>query len=584
MTRARRVVAALVGTLLLAGCGGLPLSGGVREPGQVAGPEQRADPGVSALVAGPQPGDSAQEVVEGFLGAQVSAEDDHAVARSYFTPEAAPGWQPDLGVLLYDGAPAVAEQADGRFAVTVRAVGRQDAVGAATVVEPPAPQVLEHVVALQPDGQWRLVSAPPGLSLPRGDRDLAFRPYDVFHLAPDAPGRLSSDSRHLVADRVYVSVDDPPAQALVDRVLAGPSVALEGAAESAVEPGLSAAVTLADVPGVIAVDLAPDGRSLSPAALEQLSAQLVWTLRQVEPFSALRLLAGGAGLEVPGVGDGLQPRASWPLYDPDAQADRAPAYVVADRRLQLLPPAPGETDTLRGLTVTVDGVLEAAVSPRGGQVALLRDDGDDNRTLALIGPRGALVPSPETQAVPGLSSPTWGSGERGLFLLRRSGPRPEVVVVTAGAAPVVVAVDLRDGLVDPSVLRVSRDGVRVALVDGGVLSVGRLVAGESPQQLRITGLRVLARDVTDVAWLDSANVLALVGTGPRLPQPFSVDGTAGEPLSRLGLQGDPVSLAAGGDQPLLVETVVEEQQRTYRDDGTDFTLVPGPSGRPLYPG
>jgi len=78
---------AVVGLLLLLplpACG-LPVPDGVQTSGPVAA--ERGEPlALKVIPPGPQPGASPEEVVNGFLVAQRSPDDDHAVARQFLAP------------------------------------------------------------------------------------------------------------------------------------------------------------------------------------------------------------------------------------------------------------------------------------------------------------------------------------------------------------------------------------------------------------------------------------------------------------------------------------------------------------------
>src|SRR5205823_5014007 len=104
-------------------------------------------------------------------------------------------------------------------------------------------------------------------------------------------------------------------------------------------------------------------RQAAPAQLRALSAQLVWTLRQVSGVVAMRLLADGAALAVPGT-PAVQSLDSWRSMDP-APAVAAPAYFSTGRAWHSVS---GSTDPdlrsaagLQSLAVSADGRMLAAV-------------------------------------------------------------------------------------------------------------------------------------------------------------------------------------------------------------------------------
>lgn len=552
---------------LVAGCG-LPLPAGVQRPGDVPA-EQRLPQPINVLPPGPQPGATAEEVVLAFLAAQSSAPDAHGIARSFLAPAARSGWRDDAGITVYD--PRTADtgrpqpEVDGTVTVTLTldVLGVVGVDGAARV-QPAQPRTQRYRLR-QEAGQWRLVAVPEGLTLSPAGRDRSYDPVRVYFLAPAAPG---VPRRHLVADLVQLQSGQDRAQQVVARLLAGPSSGLGASGVSAFPPGtrLREPVSVSAT-GELTVDLAGQPDALVAAARADLSAQLVWTLRDSLPdFARLRLLVDGAPLQVPGIGT-PQPRSAWGSYAPDGPDATAGLALVGGQLRSLAPPPDDDDDTPAPLA-QVSGAVDLAVDARRGRLAVLTDDGT-TRTLRTGPVAGPLSPVLQD---PGLTSPTWGSGDLGLFALR-TGAHAAVLLLPAaappGTPPVEVQADGLPALDAASLLRVSRDGTRVALVAGGVLQVGRLeLGGRAP---RLVGLRRLASGVIDVAWRTGTTLEVLVQDDepPLLPLlQLSVDGTASTATGLVGVaEGDPTAVAAYDDQPLLVETRAGGRSTLYSGDG-----------------
>lgn len=586
----RRALLALLAVLLATGCG-LPMSGGVLRPGEVPAAQRLPEP-ISVLPPGPQPGAAPEAVVLGFLAAQGSSRDDHGIARGFLAPEARAAWQDDAGVTVYDPRTATTggAQAAGAGGVVVvlslDVLGEVGADGAARV-QPAQPRQLRYRLRQDPAGQWRLVAVPDGLTLSPAGRDRSYDALSVHFLAPLGPPPAT---RHLVADLVQLPADGDRAQEVVDRLLAGPSTGLAGSVETAVPPGtrLRSPVTISAV-GEVTVDLTGAPSGLPEQARADLSAQLVWTLREALPdFTRLRLLVGGEVLAVPGVGQ-PQPRAAWAGYSPDGPLDRPVGIALVAGQLRSLEPVakdrdPASKDRDPPSPAEVSGAVDVAVDARLGRLAALTDDGAV-RTLRTGPLAGPLVAGLQDE---GLRSPTWGSGDLGLFVLR-TGARPAVLLVPAGAGaqPVEVQVDALPALDGSALLRVSRDGIRVALVSGGVLQVGRLeTRGRAPH---LVALRRLATGVIDVAWRTGTSLEVLVEDTepPLLPLlALSVDGTSTQSTGLVGVaEGEPMAIAAYGEQPLLVETRASGRRTTvYSGDAVaGFQVRLRDATRPAYP-
>ncbi|MCW2544869.1 MAG: hypothetical protein JWM40_2421, partial [Frankiales bacterium] len=90
--------------LLMAGCS-LPLPEGVHVSRGAAVVD--SDPGdIQVMPPGPKDAAAPDAVVRGFLGAESSPEDSHAIARRFLTPKAK--WV-DSEVVVYDPATLVVE-------------------------------------------------------------------------------------------------------------------------------------------------------------------------------------------------------------------------------------------------------------------------------------------------------------------------------------------------------------------------------------------------------------------------------------------------------------------------------------------
>jgi hypothetical protein len=580
----RRASAALLAVLVLPACG-LPLEQGVRPAGPVAAEQVQAGP-VQEYNPGPRPGAGAREIVVGFLNAQTSAEDDRALARQFLAPDAREEWDDDATVVVYDpdrfeteldssggGAP------DDQQQVVVRTAGLAtiDSDGAYATDE----TTREEVYRLRRvDGELRLVQVPSGLRLTPQQARLSFLPREVYFLPllPTGPGVDAP----LVADRVFLPAEGGP-DAVVARLLDGPSGALRGAVATGVPDGtgLRRPVEVAD--GVATVDLTAAAAAATGDQRRQLSAQLFWTLQGTSAGSTgLRLLVDGEPLEVPGVG-ALQGPGDWAGSDPVGPAGRTAALYVADGRLQRLDGTPTRSPATDGQLP----VRAVASAPSSGRLALLTEEGGQEvvRTGPAAGPFEPVLSGVDVRSL------SWGSGERGLFLVAAGGDGAGAVLHLPATGPLVeVEVDRPPAAGPLQVVRLSRDGARVAAVFGaGVerrLHVGRVEPGPVP---RLTDLRSVAPglpDVADLSWESGTSlvVLAPLGTPNALPVRVAVDGSEVEPVRTLGLVGVPQAIAAAPGRPLVVGALLDGAPvLLFEQDGL-FRRQPGTGQAPVYPG
>ena len=566
---------------LLSGCG-LPLSDVPRAAGDVAD-EPGRPAGIKVLPPGPQPGASAEDLVRGFLRAQTSPDDDHAVARQFLVSDDV--WDDDAFVLLYQaGSQSVTADPtrSDRVVLGLQPTAQIAADGSYRLapVELQSPE--QYRVQRRADGQLRLSQVPPGLRLQSADLSRSFLARDVFFLGRATAGVATA---RLVPDRVFLPVTVEPARALVQALLDGASRSLSGAVQSAAPAGTELLDVGVTDDGQVSVDLSEQVEALSQRDRQRLSAQLVWTLRE---FTGVRLLVRGQPFQVETV-EAVQTVQDWVTYDPAGLPDTAALYYVQDRRLRTLDELPGGGDATTGV-VPVD---EAAVDLAEAQLAVLTvGPGDD--TLR-IGPMTGSLGAPVFRRSR-LGSLSWGSGDRGLWLLE-SGTSPRVWVVPgagapAGSGPSPVQVPMPPGAGPLTRLEVSRDGARIALVFGDGPS-RRLYVG----QVEPTATAVLVddvvpvapqlADVTDVAWESGTSLVVLArdaGESGLLTLRVAVDGSSSAPLLRQGVEGTPLALAAGPGRRLVVSAAAAGQApRLFRDDGQVFRRQA--LGRaPFYPG
>lgn len=532
----RRAVAAGLVALLLAGCSGIPTSGPIQQGEQVG--VGREDQFIRVIARPPRAGMDRAEVVQGFLEASASFDGDHAVARQYLTTAADATWRPADGVVVYDGTAELAERAGDEVVASAPLVGSITDDGRYEVAAPGREARSVFGLTLV-DGEWRIDALPQGLLLSRPDVDRAFRTYDVYYFDPQF--------EVLVPDPRTVPVIGPALPtALVAALLAGPTDWLAPAVRTGFPDGTGLALDSVPIDnGVARVDLTAVARSADDETRKALSAQLVWTLRQIPDVNAVEVTAGGQPLLVPGVSS-PQPQDAWPAVDPGGLDASATGYVVQGGQVRrLLPDGPravaGQAGTgrppLGDIAVSYDGLLVAGVDPAGTVWS------------------GPMVTGGELEPLAAGSTPVSPQFTRDGALWVTDG---DGVVRTVSTEGVVRRVPVEGLPVRTSVVSVApaRDGARAAVVVRARGRTGLLLARvvRRGADVRLTApVRVESRltEVVDVAWAgaDGVAVLGSDGAGPL--QAFVVDVARGT-LRALGAPTDPVSIAAAPDLPVLI--------------------------------
>lgn len=561
--RSRRTLTAALALplLLVTGCVGIP-SDSAPQPVAAISEATPSDGAPQVEALGPQGGEQPDEIVRGFLAASASNVRSRPSARLYLTPEAAQMWADDAGVTVIAPDTALVPGDDGsQVTLTGRVLGRVDTAGVYVGADESLRQVLSLV---QVDGQWRIGNPPPGVLLRLDVFQRAYVSYNLYFLDPTGT-RVVPDPRYLLSGSAA------RANSLVEKLLDGPSPFLADAVRSELGPDVSLVSNVQEVREVV-IDLTGLGER-SPASLQGLSAQLIWTLKQVS-ISELTLRSDGQPLTVPGAG-GVQTSSDWQAYGPDViPADDLGHFVSAGGvwttdGVPLAGPAGQGTYNLVSAGVSSGQQLLAGVSAvPGGATLLIGGYGD------------ALAPVLSGRS---FTPPVWVSLQQELWTVRDG---IEVVRVPVGAAPQTI---ISGGLADGETIRalqVSRDGTRAAVVSGpdgaGELSVARVVRSGSTVQLTgFTRLPTDLRNVVDVSWATSTQLLFLAtdpADGRTKPWLISVDGAVLRVQSVANLFGALTSIAAAPGRNALVSAAGTMYQL---DDLFWTTLV---RGRPFFSG
>jgi hypothetical protein len=566
----RAAVAVLLA--FVTGCSSLPTSGPVRSGRDLQA--DRVDVGVRVIGQPPLPGATPQDIVLGFLQAGADFVNDHAVARLYLAPQARQQWRPNTGTAVYDrsaGAFSVEPREDGRIVVAAAQVAAIDGEG--HYARAAAGSRLSRTFGMtRVDGEWRIASLDDGLVLTRSDVQETYRRLDLHFLAPSR--------RVLVPETVFLPAVPGLSTALVSRLLSGPTSALAAATTTAFPRGTSLAVSSVPVrDGIALVNL--DGSALQADATARvlMSAQLVWTLKQLPDFQGMRITVEGEDFAVPGQGQ-VQARDAWSGYDPGGLPRGAVPYAVRDGRLARV----------------VDGRLTAVAGPAGDGRMVIRRPAvslDGSRAAGLVDRGRTLVTGrfseetmPERLSGAALSTPSWD-------------PMGNVWVVDAAVGRVWVVPDgtrkpqevavpvLPAGRVTS--LRLARDGARVAVVAGvgdqARLYVGTVVRRRSgAPAVELAGLTEVLpelRGVRDVAWTDASR-LAVLGSDSGAPVGPLLVGSDGYELDPVESRDDLVTLAAAPPgRPLIAGTASGRiSQYTPARGWVDL----GPGSDPTYPG
>ncbi|WP_314308173.1 GerMN domain-containing protein [Actinomyces johnsonii] len=275
---------------VLGGCTALPNSSGVTRSG-VAASDTDA---LIETAPGPGEGDSAEDVVNGFLRAAIAGfSDDFATAKQFLTERTAAQWKPLETVSAYSGStePQVSVAADGAFTVTSGQVGVLDSLGVFTPAEEGATYVGEFSLATNSTGQWRIVGLPHGILLPFSRL--------MQNFAVSALAFLSWDRARFVSELRWYPRSSQ-ADSLLSGLLGGPSAWLHDGAFSLIPRNAERASRGVVVEaGTATVHLSADSDPASEDARRLMVAQIEQSLLQISGIDRVRVLAGTVDLGAP---------------------------------------------------------------------------------------------------------------------------------------------------------------------------------------------------------------------------------------------------------------------------------------------
>jgi hypothetical protein len=523
--KSRRLVAVAVAAALaavLSACAGLPTNSAVQQGSQVGEPAVQP---VRVQPDGPVAGAAPDQILRGFLRACAGAgfDDDHAVARSFFTLAVKDEWLPDSGVQVYrDGTPPKVQMLNPTTVrVTASVVAQIDRDGRYRET-PPGTQAQATFGMEKVAEGWR-ISAPQkgfGLWLSASDLDRIYRPFTIAY--------VSTSAGTIVGDRRWFPITPALATTLARAQLAPVPSYLMGAAQTGVPAGTSLAVDAVPIQsGRAVVDLSASALSADPDLRRAMWAQFVTTLMQVPSVTAVSLEVQGAGLDLPGTPNDVSV-ATILGYQPGSSDSATTAILRAGTKLSWVSSdQPPDQNDLRKVPLPTASPALPSIPTGWGSLALssnsreIAGTGGDHEDLARwqggrmfqLAKFGSRLTKPSYDSLNGL----WVAGQVGgatkvwvvdTTLSPMAKARPRAISAPWLASRTVLA------------FRVASDNQRVALITtdraGGdeQVEIAGIVRSSRGVPLALTAeaLRVgwTLTAATDLAWVDDSN-LAVVG-------------------------------------------------------------------------
>lgn len=600
----RRMLAAVVISALgLTACAQIPVGGKVSSL-KIDVP----DPGLIYLsVNGPVTGADPEQIVEGFISAQVAGQkDDWKVAKEFLTPAAAAKWQPVghttvfAGELLLkpaepsttgedhaDGKPEgqTADQTEGSSddpgdpsagsqptaTSSARAVSVEGTINVSATIDangiyaeavPDAQSKLNFDLIKDHNGQWRISTVADGYYISQPIFHSQFRPVSVYF--------LSRDEKYLVPEIRWFWRTRAETYA-VNALLAGPSEWLRDAVTTAIPSGTRLVYdsVSVDANGMAHVNLSAEALTASAADRSNLTSQIEATLLRLPGVRSVDIQVSSVDFQ-----QNTNPEL---IRDPILAS--TPIVLTGDRlqRLSGRTVEPLETfDSLAGLDVTGLSLDETQT------YGALRLGKDQLVTIPVPGEQPVTLMTGKDLVAPSIDRFGWiWSGE--------SLSTPNLRAVTRDGTEVQVRTNW---LAERSIIdiKVSHDGARIAIIsavgDQSQIEVAAVIRDGSnvPQSLSdpVTVGSALG-EATLMQWLDEST-LAVVGHSSTsdLESLFTV--TVGGRSEMISNVNGAVSMGTGrGLRSLFIGTNTGEiLSRT--STGASWSTVLEDASLPTFPG
>ena len=554
----------LSAVLALAGCSSIPTVG----PVGTASAESGNDAAEEAMFSpeGPAAGDSAQEIIRGFMDAGKGAADDYSVARQFLAPGLARNWSPNQQVIIYRSSRIVAMPEPNLFHIQLEVQGTVNAQGIRTDVPEGSTETIPVRVE-EVGGQWRLGAIPDGIMISEAGFPAVFMPHNLYF--------YSSDYRYWVPDTRWFIQRTGIAANIVSALLVGPAPYLQGAVVSAFPAGTTLARDAVPVAsGEATVDFTAESlKDSTDLNRQQMVKQLEENLRGLNNVTSVSMTLDQRPVDL-GKGSGQLESA---VGNPSAGATQ---IVVYQDELAFY--TDGPTPLTDVPSVAEYGPRHPAMSSDGATIAFL----DSQEDTLLITGRGqevrvAMDGGPFT--APSVDTRQW------VWTSRPSGTGSQVLAIPPGGNQESAAILSAAWLEGQSVtdVRISRDGSRalLAVAEDGRSSVRIAGIVRSPEgvPVSLTMPKVLqmpgeAGAVNRVKWASEDSVVA-VQAGAEEASPVIL--STGRDPEFLAPKAGIAGISAGnGVEDIFIQT----EEGIFNKVGNSWPLRTEGVRDPAFPG
>jgi hypothetical protein len=537
----RRFLAALT-LLSLAGCTGLPVDGPVLVGGPI-GIEIRAE--VDYLPAGPAVGATQREILEGFIAAGASPQNNYRIARSFLSESVAVTWNPARETVVRSVYASVETVSASTLTYSTGVVARVDERGVYQLPQTGSTTTWEFEFS-NVGGEWRLDAVPDLTVVTEVAFASAYDEYTVYF--------YNHDRTAFIPDvRLFARLGDP-VTAVARATIVGPSEYLPNAS-TAFPAGSELATAPVEVQaGRAVVDVTDTVQQASIADQQDMLSQIGVSLGQLSGVASSALSVNRVALTVSAI-PGLEsnPRVDdRPLIaynDTFGYSDGTDIEPIQSRDRRIV--------DLNPTSVSFDADTQtAAVGTRSG--------------VFVVGERTEQVSEQASTVDPQLG------GARSVWWVDPNTPHA-VSVVAGGSRFSVIGPWGRSARIVG--LEVSREDSRVAIAINNrgrsTVYVGAISADSENRPTQVSGFRqlpVAADSIVDLAWSDATHV-AVLAIKNNVVHAEMV--TVGGESVLLGQPQNPIKISGGNAGASgLVVLAQNGQLWTTRGTGWQSTGIP----------
>ncbi len=359
-------------SLLIISCGNIPSTSSIKQGPEIGSNDQNSI--IRVIASRPQPGMSQEQIVNGFLNASASSDNDFAIAREYLVPNKKISWNPTKSIEVYEGQGQFQYINETQIDFSAALHSRVNE-SSRIVLANPEDQLLKTFNLKKVDDQWRIDINFDGLVISKTDLNRSFSFYSLWFVDPS--------KSFLVPENVILPrAITANATRLMQLLLLGPSDQLKNSVITSFPVG--SALSFDSVPitnGVASVSLNEVVLKAASQERQLLAAQIVKTLTRISEVNSIQIKVGTQNLSILNAPIN-QTAPTWEQFYSDSNRNND-AYFISDNKLWK---NTSENKTPIGKTEIDSKTWSFGTSNRAETVYALLDENRNNLSIYSYSP------------------------------------------------------------------------------------------------------------------------------------------------------------------------------------------------------